>query len=113
MDSASPFSLNPPLRGCPTAVASDKRRFGFFGVSLALVKWFTGAGFIVMFGACAGATLADDTGEIGCLAPGPRSFILKAGVAPTLTPPTRRLTLINAIGIDNEAERGPDANPSP
>jgi membrane protein len=95
----------------PNAVASDQRQFGFFGVSLALVSWFTGAGFIVMFGAVAGATLADENGRIGRLARGPGPSILNPGAAPALAPPTRQLSLVDAIGIHHEGEQGRDRDP--
>jgi membrane protein len=94
----------------PNAVASDQRQFGFFGVSLALVSWFTGAGFIIMFGACAAATLADESGKIGRLARGPGSSTLNPGAAPALGPPTRQPTLINAVGIHSGDEQARDAD---
>ena len=49
----------------PTVVTSNEDQFGFFGVALALVTWFSGAALCVLIGACAGAVLAEDGGRVG------------------------------------------------
>jgi len=38
----------------PGVVTSNEAQFGFFGVALALVTWFSGAAICVLIGACAG-----------------------------------------------------------
>jgi len=82
----------------PSTVDSDQQQFGFFGVSLALVSWFTGAGMVILIAACAGASLADEHGRLGQLARGGPT-VLKPGAAPSLPPPLRTLTVGDALGI--------------
>src|SRR4029079_13341024 len=38
-------------------VESNQKQFGYFGVTLALVTWLSGAGMIILVGACAGPVL--------------------------------------------------------
>ena len=38
-------------------VTDNEAQFGFFGVALALVTWFSGAAICILIGACAGAGL--------------------------------------------------------
>jgi hypothetical protein len=59
----------------PEVVTSNETQFGFFGVALALVTWFSGAAICVLVGACAGPVLAEDTGRVG-------RFILGARLGP-------------------------------
>ena len=49
----------------PSVVTRNQTQFGFFGVALALVTWFSGAAICVLLGACAGAVFAEDTGRVG------------------------------------------------
>jgi len=97
----------------PHTVASDQRQFGFFGVALALVSWFTGAGSVVVVGACAGAALAAEEGRLGRLARGCEPSALKPGARPALPPPTRALTLVDAVGIHASDEQRPESPPPP
>jgi len=97
----------------PPTVASDQHQFGFFGVALALVTWFTGAGTVVVVVACAGAALADEEGRLGRLARGAEPSALRPGAAPALPPPTRPLTLVNAVGIHARDEHPPDSESPP
>lgn len=82
----------------PFTVASDQQQFGFFGVALALVSWFTGAGSVILIAACAGASLADEDGRLGEWSRGGPT-VLKPGAPPSLPPPLRRLTAVDALGI--------------
>ncbi len=47
----------------PEVVTSNEDQFGFFGVALALVTWFSGAAICILVGACAGAVFAEDPDE--------------------------------------------------
>ena len=65
----------------PRVVTSNEAQFGFFGVALALVTWFSGAAICVLVGACAGPVLAEDTGPIGRLVRGGEPGTLTAGAS--------------------------------
>ncbi|MFN8036358.1 MAG: hypothetical protein U0V73_10525 [Acidimicrobiia bacterium] len=80
-------------------VTENQHQFGFFGVALAFVTWLTGAGTIIVVGACAAPTIAEDTGVLGRLARGKDNpEVLVPGAAPSLPPPPRA-RLGQAIGI--------------
>jgi membrane protein len=81
----------------PGVVTSNQAQFGFFGVALALVTWFSGAAICVLIGACAGPVLAEDTGRVGSLIRGGESGTLTAGADPPLPPPARELGLRDAF----------------
>ena len=81
----------------PEVVTSNEAQFGFFGVALALVTWFSGAAICVLIGACAGPVLAEDTGRVGRLIRGGESGTLTAGAGPPLPPPARELSLRDAF----------------
>jgi uncharacterized BrkB/YihY/UPF0761 family membrane protein len=81
----------------PGAVTRNEAQFGFFGVALALVTWFSGAAICVLIGACAGPVLAEDTGRVGTLIRGGESGTLTAGAPPPLPPPARELSLRDAF----------------
>ena len=51
----------------PALVTSNEAQFGFIGVALALVTWFSGAALCVLVGACAGSVFAEDPGRLGSL----------------------------------------------
>ena len=52
----------------PRSVLSNNRQFGFFGIAISLVSWFSGAAICIMIGACAGPVLVEDTGAFGRIA---------------------------------------------
>jgi membrane protein len=81
----------------PQVVASNETQFGFFGVALALVTWFSGAAICILVGACAGPVLAEDTGRLGWFIRGDEPGTLNAGAQPELPPPTRDLSLRDAF----------------
>jgi membrane protein len=87
----------------PEMVAKNEAQFGFFGVALALVTWFSGAAICVTIGACAGPVLAEDPGRLGRFIRGGESRTLKAGAAPELPPPTRDLSLRDAFQAGEDA----------
>jgi membrane protein len=97
----------------PGVVASHQRQFGFFGVALALVTWFSGAAICVVVGACAGAVLAEDPGIVGHWVRGPDPSLLTPGAPPSLGAPIRTPRLVDALGMrdvddeDEEAIAGP------
>ena len=67
----------------PQTVARNETQFGFFGVALALVTWFTGAAICVIVGACAGSVLAADTGATGAFIRGRDTSLLIDGAEPS------------------------------
>jgi hypothetical protein len=81
----------------PGVVTSNEAQFGFFGVALALVTWFSGAAICVLIGACAGPVFAEDSGRVGRLVRGGESGTLTAGARPSLPPPARELGLRDAF----------------
>jgi membrane protein len=81
----------------PGVVTGNEAQFGFFGVALALVTWFSGAAICILIGACAGPVLAEDTGRVGRLIRGSESGTLTAGARPPLPPPARELGIRDAF----------------
>ena len=71
----------------PEIVTRNESQFGFFGVALALVTWFSGAAICILVGACAGAVFAQDTGRLGTLIRGSRASLLVEGAEPFLPAP--------------------------
>ena len=70
-----------------SVVTRNEDQFGFFGVALALVTWFSGASICVLIGACAGAVFAEDTGRVGAFIRGGESSLPVEGAAPSLPAP--------------------------
>ena len=68
-------------------VTRNEDQFGFFGVALALVTWFSGAAICVLVGACAGAVFAEDSGRVGVFIRGGESSLLVERAAPSLPAP--------------------------
>jgi hypothetical protein len=81
----------------PEVVAINEAQFGFFGVALALVTWFSGAATCILVGACAGPVFAEDTGRLGGFIRGGEPRTLNAGAPPELPPPTRDLSFRDAF----------------
>ena len=81
----------------PGVVTSNESQFGFFGVALSLVTWFSGVSICILIGACAGPVLAEDPGWVGKLVRGGESQTLTAGARPSLPPPDRELGLRDAF----------------
>lgn len=81
----------------PEVVAINEAQFGFFGVALALVTWFSGAATCILVGACAGPVFAEDTGRLGRFIRGGEPRTLNAGAPPELPPPTRDLSFRDAF----------------
>ena len=81
----------------PEVVTSNEAQFGFFGVALSLVTWFSGAAICILIGACAGPVFAEDPGRVGKLIRGGEAGTLTAGARPSLPPPARELGLRDAF----------------
>ena len=81
----------------PGVVTRNEAQFGFFGVALALVTWFSGAAICILIGACAGPVFAEDPGPVGTTIRGGESPTLTAGARPPLPPPARELSLRDAF----------------
>ena len=81
----------------PEVVARNESQFGFFGVALALVTWFSGAATCILVGACAGPVFAEDSGRLGRFIRGAEPRTLNAGAPPELPPPTRDLSFRDAF----------------
>lgn len=73
----------------PMMVTHNEAQFGFFGIALALVTWFSGAAVCVVLGMCSGAILAEDAGRIGRSIRGGNVSTLTPDAPPNLPPPTR------------------------
>ncbi|MET0629143.1 MAG: YhjD/YihY/BrkB family envelope integrity protein [Acidimicrobiia bacterium] len=71
----------------PEVITRNQNQFGFFGVALALVTWFSGAAICILVGACAGAVLAADDGWIGRLTRGRAESVLVDGAEGSLSAP--------------------------
>jgi membrane protein len=78
-------------------VTKNEVQFGFFGVALALVSWFSGAAICLMIGACAGPVLAQDSGWLGRFIRGPADSTLIEGAPPPLPGPAQTLRLRDAF----------------
>lgn len=88
-------------------VVKNESQFGFFGVALALVSWFSGAAICIMIGACAGPVLAQDTGWIGRFIRGSSEETLVEGAPPPLPGPAQTLRLRDAF-LSGKEEVGTD-----
>ena len=87
----------------PDVVTQNEAQFGFFGVALALVTWFSGAAICILVGACAGSVFAEDTGRVGTLVRGGERPTLTAGARPPLPPPGAELSLRDAFRSDEDS----------
>jgi len=87
----------------PEMVSRNEAQFGFFGVALALVTWFSGAAICITIGACAGPAFAEDPGRLGRFIRGGEHRILNPGALPELPPPTRDLTFRDAFQAGEDA----------
>jgi hypothetical protein len=81
----------------PGLVIRNEAQFGFFGVALALVSWFSGAAICILVGACAGPVFAEDDGSVGELIRGGDPALLVPGAPPSLSGPDRELRLRDAF----------------
>ena len=81
----------------PEVVTNNEEQFGFFGIALSLVTWFSGAAICILIGACAGPVFAEDTGRVGTLIRDGDSATLTMGARPPLPPPAREPTLRDAF----------------
>ncbi len=91
----------------PGIVTRNQHQYGFFGVSLALVTWFSGAAICVLVGACAAPVLAEDPGRIGRWVRGRSPTVLVPGAAPALPPPPRQPRLADALSSSEDDDATP------
>jgi membrane protein len=91
----------------PQVVIKNETQFGFFGVALALVTWFSGAAFCVLVGACAGAVFAADTGPVGVLIRGRDPSLLVDGAVPSSPAPRGEAQIADAFRPTDQDEIGP------
>ncbi len=87
----------------PDVVTQNEAQFGFFGVALALVTWFSGAAICVLVGACAGSVFAEDPGRVGRLVRGGDRPTLTAGARPPLPPPVREPSIRDAFRSNEDS----------
>jgi membrane protein len=81
----------------PGVVTRNEGQFGFFGVALSLVTWFSGAAICILVGACAGPVFAEDPGWVGKLIRGPNPSLLVEGAPESLPAPTQAFRLRDAF----------------
>ena len=81
----------------PDMVTNNEHQFGFFGVALSLVSWFSGAAICIMIGACAGPVLAQDPGRVGGVIRGAADVTLIDGAPRSLPGPAQTLRLRDAF----------------
>jgi len=86
----------------PEVVSRNESQFGFFGIALALVTWFSGAAICILVGACAGAVFAGDSGWIGRSIRGRDPSLLHAEAEPSLPAPQVGPRLRDAFGSTDE-----------
>lgn len=84
----------------PRVVTNNQTQYGFIGVALALVTWFSGAAICIFVGACAGPVLAADPGLVGQLARGSQPELLIQGAPEAHPAPTVEPRLRDALRSD-------------
>lgn len=90
----------------PNVITKNLNQFGFFGIALALVTWFSGASLCLIVGACAGPVFAQDPGPVGRLVRGRYDLLLVDGAPPSIDAPARAARLRDAFtpGSDDFSE---------
>jgi hypothetical protein len=66
----------------PGVMTRNFEQFGFFGIALGLVTWFSGTAVCIVLGTCAGAVLAGDAGRTGQRIRGAEPSLLVDGAPP-------------------------------
>ena len=84
----------------------NETQFGFFGVALALVTWFSGAAICILVGACAGSVFAADAGSIGAFIRGREPSLLIDGAEPSDLAAEPGPRLHDAFGPAEDEEDG-------
>ena len=91
----------------PGVVTRNFSQFGFFGIALALVTWFSGTAICILIGTCAGAVFAADSGWVGRLIRGPDPSLLVVAAPPSLSAPEHGTRLRDAFRpTEDEAGTG-------
>jgi len=95
----------------PRVLASQVEKFGFFGVSLALVTWFVGVAFLIVGAAAAGPVLAEVRNPLGRWLRsegGGDEGVLTPGASPALpAPPIVRGFMATLESATGQADRNP------
>ena len=81
----------------PGIVTRNQDQFGFIGVALALVTWFSGEAICILLGACAGAVFASDTGVVGRFVRGREHSLLVPRAEASFAPPPKPQRLRDAF----------------
>jgi membrane protein len=89
-------------------VTRNENQYGFFGVALALVTWFSGASICMLIGACGGAVFAADPGWVGQFIRGSEDSLLVEGAEPSLPAPVTGTRLRDAFRAAEDDVGGPD-----
>jgi membrane protein len=95
----------------PQVVTRNENQYGFFGVALALVTWFSGAAICILVGACAGPVLAEDPGRVGEIIRGTNPDLLVSGAEPSLPEPASAPRLRDAFRQAEEDVTAPTPPP--
>lgn len=82
----------------PRTLLGQYAQFGAFGVGLAFVTWFTGAGFLIVFAAVLAPSLADGSDRFAVWLRGGLADALEPSAAPALPGPRRPIRLSDAFG---------------
>ena len=85
----------------PEVVIRNQEQFGYFGVALALVTWFSSAAICILVGACAGAVFAADGGRVGSIIRGRERLVAHRGGGTSLP------GLGQPVGDDDPGRRAP------
>lgn len=91
----------------PRSMIANQQQFGFFGVSMTLVSWFVGVGFIIVASATLGPVLATDAGPIGRLVRGREDTVLRPGAPESVPPLGKTMTSRRVLRVAS----GSDGNP--
>src|SRR4051794_436053 len=86
----------------PNVVTRNQSQFGFFGVALALVTWFSGAAICIIMGACVGPVFAGDTGRVGEFIRGRQTSPLTVGAEASFPAPEIGPRLRDAFGTTDD-----------
>lgn len=91
----------------PNVVSQNQEQFGFIGVALALVTWFSGVAICLFVGACAGPVLAEDPGPVGQFIRGSNPRLLVEGAPASRPAPTREMRMRDAFRSTDDADDEP------
>ncbi len=94
----------------PRTLLDQYAQFGAFGVGLAFVTWFTGAGFLIVVAAVLGPALADGQDRFAGWLRGGRPTALEPSAPPALPGPSRPMRLSDLFGRNRPDPPLPDGS---